>query len=81
MEILLNSTTQIQQADKEVTVNTQLNVSQDIDTSNIYKTFDFQKLSCTAKVVDIDDPLEVSGGETKQDLTISDSLGSIRLTV
>ena len=36
MEILLNSTTQIQQADKEVIVNTELNVPQDIDISNIY---------------------------------------------
>ena len=33
MEILLNSTTQIQQADKEVTINTELNVPQDIDIS------------------------------------------------
>ena len=35
MEILLNSTTQIQQANKEVTVNTELNVPQDINISNI----------------------------------------------
>ena len=43
MEILLNSTTQIQQADKEVTVNTELNVPQDIDISNIYKLLTFQR--------------------------------------
>ena len=60
MEILLNSTTQIQQAD--VTVNTELNVPQDIDISNIYKTVDFQKVSCTAKVLNTDEPVEVSGG-------------------
>ena len=52
----------------------------------IYLTYiklliDFQKVSCTAKVIDIDNPVEVSGGKTKQDLRISDSSGSIRLTV
>ena len=58
MEILVNSTTQIQQADKEVTINTELNVPQDIDISNIYKTVDFQKVSCTAnyKVLNTDKP-------------------------
>ena len=79
MEILLNSTTQIQQA--EVTINTELNVPQDIDISNIYKTVDFQKVSCTAKVLNTDEPVQVSGGKTKQDITISDSSGCIRLTV
>ena len=81
MEILLNSTTQIQQADKEVTIKTELNVPQDIDISNIYKTVDFQKVSCTAKVLNTDEPVWVSGGKTKQDTTISDSSGCIRLTV
>ena len=79
-EILLNSTTQIQQADKEVTINTELNVPQDIDISNIYKTVDFQ-VSCTAKVLNTDEPVQVSGSKIKQDITISDSSGCIRLTV
>ena len=60
---------------REITVpNTQVNVSQDTTISSIYKTVDFQQVSCTAKVLSVDEPMQVSGGKNKQDITISDSL-------
>ena len=39
------------------------------------------KVSCTAKVLNTDEPVQVSGGKTKPDIIISDSSGCIRLTV
>ena len=82
MELFVNSSTKIKQADREITVlSTLVNVPQDTTIGNIYKTVDFQQVSCTAKVLSVDEPMQVSGGKRKQDITISDSSGSIRLTV
>ena len=80
MELLLNSSTKIQQADKEVTVPSTYS-TQDTNIANIHEIVDFQKVSCIAKILNVNEPMEVSGGKKKQDMTISDSTGNIRLTV
>ena len=54
-----------------------------ISTYLTYKTVDFpiKGVMYSYKVLNTDEPVEVSGGKTKQDITISDSSGCIRLTV
>ena len=41
----------------------------------------FQRVTCEAKVVSVDEVEEVSGGKKKQDVLLGDSTGTLRLTL
>ena len=86
MELLVTKNTNIEkvtQGDEmpEKSTIDAIKFGKTVTIANIYTIVPFQKITCTIKVVEISTPLEVSGGKKKQDVTIADTSGTIRLTL
>ena len=55
--------------------------SSEITLDNLAHMSNFDKVSFSAKVIHVNNPIHVSGGKIKQDVTVADPHGSVRLTV
>ena len=79
-EIQLKSGSSVEQSDKTFDVDMSKLLTQKITVSEVVNRSVYEKISCSAKVIKIDEPLKVSGGITKQDTVIADDTGAIKLT-
>ena len=82
MEIMLKKFTEITSSPKKIAI------PEDVpSTPNVIKIIDlpsinnFQRVSVDIKVVAINEPLNVAGGKTKQDITVADDTSTARLTL
>ncbi len=55
--------------------------SSNITLNNLADKADFDKVSFPAKVTCVSNPIHVSGGKTKQDIVVADTLASARVTL
>ena len=84
LEILLKKFTEISKSPKKIDIPEQ-QVAPDspsiITLGQLHDIQDFQRVSVDIKVVDIHEPIQVTGGKCKQDMTVSDSTATARLTL
>ena len=82
MEVMLKKFTNISKSPKKINIpdddDVGTNLIQLQDLPNIQ---DFQKVTVDIKVVNITEPLTVTGGKVKQDVTVSDSTTTACLTL
>ena len=71
----------MEQSDKTFDVDMSKLLTQKITVSEVVNRSVYEKISCSNKVIKIDEPLKVSGGITKQDTVIADDTGAIKLTL
>ena len=77
--------TYIQKSPRKITIPPDDGLSDDsavyITLRELKKVHEFQRVTADVKVIYIGDPTEVSGGKTKQDVTVADCMDNSRLTI
>ena len=77
--------TDIQKSPRKITIPPDDGLSDDsavyITLGELKKVDEFQRVTVDVKVIYIGDPTEVSGGKTKQDVTVADCMDNSRLTI
>ena len=82
MQILVTKHTQLEKTDRVFSISSEdIKCSADgtvIKLEDLQSLVAFQKVTCSIKVTNVDDPLEVLGGKKKQDILIADDTGTAR---
>ena len=83
MEVIINNSTKFSMSPKKFNVShSEVSTSDtSVPLGSIPQLHNFQTIIVIAKILSIGDPVEVKTGLTKQDLIISDSSGTAKLTV
>lgn len=83
--MLVSKRTEVTPSDKEFSVSNVSLVEGDVEKvvelGDVKNLVAFQRGTCMAKVVTVDDAEEVTGGRKKQDLLVGDVSGAVRLTL
>lgn len=85
LEVMLKPSTQIQKSSKDIDnskiYNNQTEPPVFINVSEIFNTPSFQRICVKVKVINLKPPIHITGERLKQDITIADATGVIRLYV
>ena len=82
LEIMLKKFTEITSSPKKISIPEEVpDTPSVIQLTDLPRITNFQRVSTNVKVIAINEPLNVSGGKTKQDITVADSTSTSRLTL
>ena len=77
----LNTTTEVQKANKEFNIPDDIANDSLIQLSEIHDLAEYSRIAVEVKIIHIDDPVEIPTGKKKQDIIIADKTQSARLTL